>query len=96
MLEKTPCVYILASRKNGTLYTGVTSNLPQRIGQHKMGAVDGFTKRYVVHSLVYYEQCETMESAILREKQVKGGSRKKKIDLIENMNPEWKDLFVEL
>jgi putative endonuclease len=96
MFEKAPCVYILASRKNGTLYTGVTSNLTQRIGQHKMGVVDGFTKRYALHTLVYYEQYETMEIAILREKQIKGGSRKKKVDLIVSMNPEWNGLFFEL
>ena len=96
MQEKHPCVYILASKKNGTLYTGVTSNITQRVEQHKANAVDGFTKKYNIHMLVYFEQCESMESAIIREKQIKGGSRKKKTDLIEKMNPEWNDLCYEL
>ena len=90
---KQPCVYILASKRNGTLYTGVTSNLAQRVWQHKEGVVDGFTKKYGVKLLVWYESHETMESAILHEKQIKAGSRAKKLRLIETMNPEWADLY---
>ena len=86
----------MASRRNGTLYTGVTSNLPGRVWQHREGVVDGFTKRYGCKLLVWYEQAETMEAAILREKQIKAGSRAKKIALIETMNPEWRDLFEEI
>ncbi len=92
MSEKTPCIYILANKRNGTLYVGVTSNLAQRIEQHKTDAVDGFTKRYKVHILVYAEVCDTMEQAIEREKQIKAGSRKKKIELIERDNPIWIDV----
>lgn len=90
---KQPAIYILASKKNGTLYTGVTSNLVQRIGQHKTDSMDGFSKDYGCHTLVYYELYEDMENAILREKQIKGGSRKKKLALIEQDNPDWKDLY---
>ena len=92
MNEKIPCVYIMANKRNGTLYTGVTSNLPQRVWQHKNDATEGFTKKYQIHKLVYYEQCPSMEAAIFREKQIKGGSRKKKIILIEKNNPQWNDL----
>jgi len=87
---KQPCVYILASRRNGTLYVGVTSNLPGRVWQHRNEVVDGFSKRYGVHTLVWYEPHETMESAILREKQLKAGSRARKLGLIEAMNPDWR------
>ncbi len=90
---KNPCVYIVASKRNGTLYTGVTSNLPQRAWQHREGAVPGFTKEKGCKILVWYEQHSTMEYAISREKQIKGGSRKKKLDLIESFNPQWKDLY---
>ncbi len=89
---KQPAIYIMANKRNGTLYTGVTSNLLQRDWQHKNEIVDGFTKRYECILLVYYEVCETMEQAILREKQIKGGSRAKKMALIESLNPDWKDL----
>ena len=82
----------MANKRNGTLYTGVTSNLPQRIWQHKNDATEGFTKKYQIHKLVYYEQCPSVEAAIFREKQIKGGSRKKKIILIEKNNPQWNDL----
>ena len=91
--ERIPCVYILASRRNGTLYVGVTSNLPGRVWQHRNEVVDGFSKRYGVHTLVWYEPHETMESAILREKQLKAGSRARKLGLIEAMNPDWQDLY---
>ena len=96
MNERIPCVYIMANKRNGTLYTGVTSNLLKRVWEHKSNVTEGFTKRYSVHSLVYYEVCPSMESAILREKQVKAGSRKKKIRLIEDMNAEWIDLYDKL
>jgi len=96
MSEKIPCIYIIASQRNGTLYTGVTSNLKRRIQEHKRNKHDGFTKRYNVHTLVYYEVSETMLSAIEREKQIKAGSRKKKLDLIEKVNPEWKDLIDQI
>ena len=95
-MHKTPAVYILASKKNGTLYTGVTSNLLARIYQHKHNMVEGFTSRYLVHLLVYYEIHQTMYDAISREKQIKAGSRAKKIVLIENFNPEWLDLYSDL
>jgi putative endonuclease len=93
---KQPAVYITANRRNGTLYTGVTSNLPQRIWQHRMAAVPGFTARYGCKMLVWYEMHSTMPDAIAREKQVKGGSRKKKLALIEASNPRWRDLYEEL
>lgn len=89
-------VYIMASRKNGTLYVGVTSNLPRRGYEHRTGMVDGFTKKYRVHMLVYYEPHATMESAIHREKRLKKYTRKQKLALIEKMNPEWKDLYEKL
>jgi len=91
-----PCVYILASDKNGTLYTGVTSDLVRRIWEHKSGSNEGFTKKYDVHFLVWYEQHETMESAINREKVLKKWERAWKIELIEKLNPEWRDLYQEI
>lgn len=90
---KNPCVYIMANKRNGTLYTGVTSNLPQRAWQHREGTADGFTMQNGCKMLVWYEQHATMEAAILREKQIKGGSRKKKLGLIEGFNPQWRDLY---
>lgn len=93
---KQPCVYILASKRNGTLYIGVTSNLVQRIYQHRTDAVEGFTRSYQVHGLVYYETHDTMESAIFREKQLKKWSRKWKLELIEEKNPEWRDLWPDI
>ena len=93
---KQPCVYILASQRNGTLYVGVTSNLPGRVWQHKNHCVPGFTQKYKVHNLVWYEVHEIMESAILREKQLKAGSRARKLALIETLNPEWRDLYGEI
>jgi putative endonuclease len=95
-MERQPCVYLLASKKNGTLYTGVTSNLLKRIWEHKHEAVDGFTKKYTVHLLVWYELHETMESAIQREKQLKNWKRQWKIELIEESNALWRDLYPEL
>ena len=93
---KQPAVYIMANQPNGTIYTGVTSNLITRDYIHKSGNIPGFTSRYHCKLLVWYELHETMESAILREKQLKAGSRKKKIDLIIATNPEWRDLSPEL
>jgi putative endonuclease len=93
---KQPCVYILASQRNGTLYVGVTSNLVQRVWQHKSDLVEGFTKEYGVHVLVWYETHETMESAITREKTLKGWQRKWKLDLIESANPAWRDLYGDI
>ncbi|HEX2764545.1 MAG TPA: GIY-YIG nuclease family protein [Allosphingosinicella sp.] len=89
---KEPAVYIVASRKNGTIYTGVTSDLVRRIWQHKVGK-KGFTARYGCKVLVWYECHADMTAAILREKQIKGGSREKKVALIEAMNPKWQDLY---
>jgi len=89
-------VYILASEKNGTLYIGVTSDLVKRIYEHKQKLIDGFTKEYNVQALVYYEQHNEIEEAILREKQMKKWNRKWKIKLIEENNPEWKDLHDEI
>ena len=87
-----PCVYVLASRRNGTLYTGVTSNLPARIHQHRIGAVRGFTRDYDIKLLVWFEQHATMDSAITREKRVKKWNRAWKLELIERDNPNWRDL----
>ena len=84
---KQPCVYILTSHRHGTLYTGVTSNLVQRVWQHKNGLADGFTKKYAVHSLVWYEIHENMESAIVREKRIKAWKRAWKLRLIAQENP---------
>src|SRR3989338_4587497 len=92
-MEKLPAVYIVASQRNGTLYVGVTSNLVKRIWQHKNDQVEGFTRLYGVHSLVYFEVADTMDAAISREKQIKAGSRAKKLKLIEAVNPEWNDLY---
>ena len=93
---KLPCVYILASKRNGTLYLGVTSNLVQRIWQHKNDFVEGFTKRYGVHTLVWFEAHESMESAIAREKAIKEWNRVWKLELIEKVNPTWRDLYDEI
>lgn len=93
---RRPAVYIVASGIRGTLYTGVTSDLVQRIWQHKNGQGDGFTKRYGVHTLVWYELHETMESAINREKAIKRWKRTWKLELIESSNPEWRDLYQEM
>lgn len=79
--------------ENGTLYTGVTNNLVRRVYEHKNKLVEGFTKKYDLSRLVYYEISDTIDTAILREKQIKGGSRKKKLDLINNFNKKWEDLY---
>lgn len=96
MRSKQPYVYILASKRNGTLYIGVTSNLIQRIWQHKNDQVQGFTKKYNVHLLVYFEHHEIMETAIIREKQLKKWNRDWKIKLIEKNNPNWGDLWLSI
>ena len=93
---KQYCVYILASKKNGVLYIGVTSNLQKRIWEHKNNVVEGFTKKYFVHKLVYFEQTSDVNSALLREKQLKKWKREWKINLIEKENPFWKDLYETL
>jgi putative endonuclease len=92
-VPRQPAVYILASQRNGTLYIGVTSELTQRVWQHKNDVIDGFTRRYSVHQLVWYELHETMESAIKREKALKNWKRVWKLQLIENSNPGWQDLY---
>ena len=92
-MDKQPAVYILANQRNGTLYTGVTSNLVKRVWEHRSDLIDGFSRRYAVHMLVYFELLDTMDAAITREKQIKAGSRAKKLKLIESMNVEWKDLY---
>ena len=92
-MNKQPAVYILASKKNGTLYIGVTSNLAKRVWEHKNDIVEGFTKRYCVHMLVWYELHPSMHSAIEREKRMKDWKRKWKLELIERINPEWQDLY---
>ncbi|MEA3060924.1 MAG: putative endonuclease [Sphingomonadales bacterium] len=89
---KQPAVYIMASRRNGTIYTGVTSDLSQRVWQHK-NLKRGFTSRYKCHQLVWYELHGDMTSGITREKQLKAGSRRRKLLLIEAMNPDWEDLY---
>jgi predicted GIY-YIG superfamily endonuclease len=93
---KQPAVYIMTNRRNGALYTGVTSDLVRRVFQHRNGLVDGFTKRYCCNLLVYWELLDEMSFAIAREKQIKSGSRKKKVALIEAENPEWRDLFDDI
>jgi len=93
---KQPCVYILASKRNGTLYVGVTSDLIQRVSPHKNDLVEGFTNRYGGHTLVWYETCGDMSVAIAREKAIKEWRRAWKIRLIQEANPEWKDLYDEL
>ena len=92
-MEKQPAVYLLASKRNGTLYIGVTSDLIKRVWEHKNDLVDGFTKRYGVHRLVWYEIHNSMESAIKREKSIKGWKRAWKLELIESGNPDWDDLY---
>ncbi len=93
---KRPCVYILANKQNGTLYTGVTSDLVKRIWEHKNDFVKGFSQKYGVHRLVFFEQHEDMVAAITREKQIKKWNRSWKLRLIEERNPEWKDLYENL
>lgn len=92
MQVKKGYVYLMMNKTRTVIYTGVTSNLPQRISQHKEDVIEGFTKKYKTHDLVYYEIFDSITEAIAREKQIKAGSRKKKIDLIKSVNPTFKDL----
>ena len=93
---REPAVYIMASKRHGTLYTGVTANLARRVYEHREGLVSGFTTRYGCKLLVWYERYPTMPEAIAREKQIKAGSRQRKQALIEAMNPGWRDLYGDL
>lgn len=93
---KQPAVYIMASKRNGTIYTGAISGLVERAWQHREGLIPGFTKQYGCKLLVWYERHDVMVSAIAREKQIKGGSRKRKLALIETMNPQWRDLYEDI
>jgi putative endonuclease len=95
-MTKHPAIYIISNKPNGVLYIGVTSNLQKRIWQHKEKLVEGFSFKYNLDKLVYYETCETMDSAILREKQLKRWKRDWKVRLIEEMNPNWSDLYVSI
>jgi putative endonuclease len=95
MGERKFFVYIMTNLQNTTLYTGVTNDLPRRVQEHKRGEGGKFSKRYNLKKLVYIEVCEDIHAAIAREKQIKGGSRMKKLVLIEEMNPEWRDLTIE-
>lgn len=92
-MDRQPCVYMMASDRNGTLYTGVTSNIQQRAHQHREGLVPGFTKQYSCKLLVYFEVHASMLEAIAREKQIKAGARRNKVRLIETINPYWNDLY---
>jgi putative endonuclease len=96
MLHRSYFVYIMTNRTKTVLYTGVTNDLKRRVWQHKQKLHEGFTSRYQVTTLVYYELFDDVNSAIAREKQIKGGSRQKKLDLVNSMNAEWRDLFDEL
>lgn len=95
-MTKLPCAYIMANKRNGTIYVGVTSDLAKRAWQHREGIVEGFTRKYECKLLVWFERHDTMESAIMREKQLKAGNRKAKLALIEASNPTWRDLFEEI
>jgi putative endonuclease len=96
MEEKQYYVYIMTNKRNTVLYTGITNDLRRRVYEHQAEIVESFTKRYNIHKLVYYEVSQNAESAILREKQIKGGSRAKKIELVNTMNPGWRDLYNDL
>jgi putative endonuclease len=89
-------IYMMTNKSNGVLYTGVTNDLKRRVYEHKQKRVEGFTKRYNVNKLVYYEIFDDVESAIFREKQIKGWPRKKKDDLVSGMNSEWRDLYEDI
>jgi putative endonuclease len=91
-MEKQHCVYNMTYRRHTVLYTGVTGDLKRRVYEHREKLIHGFMEKYNVNKLVYYELTESIEAVILREKQIKGGSRQKKLDLIEGMNPKWRDL----
>ena len=93
---REPAVYIMASRRNGTLYTGVTSDLPRRVYEHRESRIPGFTRRYGCKQLVWFERYDVITDAIAREKQIKAGSRANKMALIETLNPQWRDLYLDL
>lgn len=95
-MQKRYYIYILASKRNGTLYIGVTGNLKKRVWEHKQNTVEGFTKKYNVHTLVFFEQTESVQSAIEREKRLKKWKRDWKLHIIEKMNPKWEDLYANL
>ena len=95
-MNKQYYIYILTNKRNNVLYTGVTNDLQRRVYEHREKLVGGFTKKYNLYKLVYYEETKSIEAALNREKQIKGGSRQQKIDLIEGMNPQWKDLYDEI
>lgn len=96
MKKIVPCVYILTNKSNNVLYVGVTNNILRRVYEHKEKLEDGFTAQYNLNKLVYYEFYDDMVNAIIREKQLKGGSRIKKMELINKFNPDWKDLYSSL
>jgi len=96
MDQQQSYVYLMMNKANTVIYTGITSNLQKRVYEHKEKIIEGFTKKYNVNKLVYYEVFDDIENTILREKQVKAGSRKKKIDLIKSMNPDFRDLYDDL
>lgn len=95
-ISRQYCVYIMTNFQKTVLYTGVTNNLERRVYEHRTGLGGAYTRKYQVHKLVYYEISEDVHAAIAREKQIKSGTRQKKIDLINRMNPEWRDLFNEI
>lgn len=95
-MNKQYFIYIMTNKNNTVIYTGVTNNLRRRVFEHKEKLTSGFTKKYNINKLIYYEIFDNVNNSITREKQIKGGSRQKKIDLITDMNPEWKDLYYEL
>ncbi|HBG49541.1 MAG TPA: excinuclease ABC subunit C [Cyanobacteria bacterium UBA9971] len=96
MNKQSYYVYIMTNTENGTLYTGVTNDLVRRVYEHKNKLIDGFTKKYDLTKLVYYEIYDDIETAIIREKQLKGGSRKRKLDLINKFNKQWEDLYEKI
>jgi putative endonuclease len=96
MKDQHGYIYIMTNQHNTVLYTGVTSDLSKRVWQHKEKFVDGFCKRFNLDKLVYYESCGNIVSAIAREKQIKGGSRRDKMALVESLNPDWRDLYEEI
>ena len=95
-MQRQPAVYLLTNKSNGTLYIGVTSNLPKRIWEHKNKVIKGFSEKYNLTRLVYFELYEDMAQAITREKQLKAGSRSTKIELVESLNPNWEDLYQDI
>ncbi|MFQ5996915.1 MAG: GIY-YIG nuclease family protein [Dehalococcoidales bacterium] len=95
-MDRQYYIYIMTNKRNTVIYTGVTNDLKRRVYEHKEKLAGGFTKKYNITKLVYYEVFEDVENAILREKQIKGGSRQKKIELVNSMNKEWRDLYEEL